>query len=93
MDAENPTSLRRLFVRVAATLLALVGLYVLGFGPSVYLAVRHPRKCARLVELYDPLRAAVRGTPLEKPLFAYQKWWFKRAVKRVARWSDPTGRD
>ena len=75
MDAENQTSLRRLLVRMAATLLALAVLYVLGAGPAVYMAVKFPRSEPLLSQIYRPLDEAMLNTPLWSAFHAYENWW------------------
>ena len=75
MDAENPTSLRRLLLRMAATLLALVGLYVLGAGPAIYIYVKFPRSMPFVLELYEPLFWEVSQTPLAGLFESYVIWW------------------
>ena len=85
MDAENPTSLRHLFVRVAATLLALVGLYVLSTGPAAYAAVKHPNIQVLGDIFYRPLGMAIRGSALEKPYRAYALWWARLAGWKPAK--------
>ena len=74
MDAENQTSLRRLLVRMAATLVALAVLYVLGAGPASYAYMHYPQSRRLYAELYRPLNMAAADTPMEIPLFAYEEW-------------------
>ena len=75
MDAENPTSLRRLLVRMAATLLALVVLYLLGAGPACYVAEKFPRSELFVELLYFPLWEGIAQTPLAGPFYSYATWW------------------
>ena len=79
MDTENPTSLRRLLLRVAATLLALLLLYPLSAGPAYYLAVKLHTHSKALHRFYVPLDWATKATPLEKPIFIYVGWWMMLA--------------
>ena len=75
MDAAETPSLRRLLVRMAATLLALLLLYPLSVGPAVYLAVRLRKEHNELFRFYAPLNWAIEGTPLEQICRAYGVWW------------------
>ena len=79
MDAENPTSLRQLLLRAAATLLAVVVLYALSVGPAYYLALKLGRNPIALDRFYVPLSWATKGTPLEKPIDAYVDLWLRLA--------------
>ena len=80
MDAAETPSLRRLLVRMAATLLALVVLYVLGSGPASYANMHYPQSRRLYAELYRPLNMAAADTPMEIPLFAYEEWWMTFVV-------------
>ena len=76
MDSANPSSLRsRLLVRMTATLLALVLMYVLGVGPAWRIALKSDRLSPYIVKLYEPLFMGIEGTPLERPFYAYMGWW------------------
>ena len=79
MDAAHPTSLRHLLVRMAATLLALVVLFPLSYGPAVFVAYKFPSTHDHIVAFYDPLVQAIAGTPLNPPFDAYVIWWERRA--------------
>ena len=75
MDSENPPSLRHRLLLVVACLIALPLFYVLSIGPVLYVADKLHSGDRLLEELYFPLRWAVTGTPLMKPLDAYCDWW------------------
>ena len=75
MDAEKPGSLRAIITRILGTILALPLIYVLGYGPCVFVAMRFVRTRPMNEMLYRPLLMKVYGTPFEKPLLAYGLWW------------------
>ena len=75
MDAAETPSLRRLLVRGAATLLALVGLYVLSVGPAAYVAAKSHRVTKVFERLYMPLWLAAGYADLGKQYNAYVGWW------------------
>ena len=79
MDAENPTSLRRLFLRVAATLLALVVLYALSVGPADYLVIKLRKPLRVLDGFYTPLDLATEEPRLNDLRHEYETWWVKLA--------------
>ena len=85
MDAENPTSLRRLLLRAAATLLALLLLYPLSVGPAAYLMAKLRVHPPLLYRFYAPLAWAINGTPLLKLGNDYIEWWLELAVEQQAR--------
>ena len=78
MDAEHPTSPRHLLGRVAATLLALLLLYPLSYGPAVYLEVKWGYDFRAVERFYAPLVWATDDTPLATPMQTYICWWTKR---------------
>ena len=75
MDAAETPSLRRLLVRMAATLLALTGLYVLSVGPAAYVDEKLPASQTFLTTLYMPLFDVMEQTPLAEPFYSYVIWW------------------
>ncbi len=79
MDSEKPPSLGHLLVRVAATLVALLLLYVLGVGPATYAEIRWTGSAPLFDKLYDPFFRATHRTPLELPVDAYVEWWMRLA--------------
>ena len=79
MDAEHPTSPRKLLLRVAATLLALLLLYVLSIGPAAYVVVKAHNYSKGALRFYAPLIWAIKGTPLEMPIVEYVGWWLRLA--------------
>ena len=79
MDAENPTSLRRLLLHVAATLLALVVMYVLSAGPAEYFAVKFKPDSKVLTYMYAPLDWVTTDPPLQQPYIEYILWWARLA--------------
>ena len=80
MDAEHPTSPRHLLGRVAATLLALLVLYVLSTGPAIYVAFKLRLDAKVVHRFYAPFVWAIKDTPLEKPFVRYNAWWLRLAV-------------
>ena len=85
MDVAETPSLRHRLLQGAAGFVALVGLYVLGDGPAVYLSVKLPKSEHFLGKLYDPLGLVVEDTPLQQPLYEYELWWWKLAGDKSAR--------
>ena len=79
MDAEHPTSPRHLLGRVAATLLALLLLYVLSIGPVVYLHVKLKRDFTVLDPFYVPLVWVIEHSSLGEPFYEYVSWWVRLA--------------
>jgi hypothetical protein len=100
-DADAPHTVRGLVLRIAGTLLALVLLYVLSFGPAYYgvgyRAVRGPFQspygyfpdpygAMDPPAFYAPLVTVTRGTILEKPLRRYANWWYAKAEEAASPW-------
>ena len=79
MDTENPTSLRRLLLRAAATLLAVVVLYALSVGPAAYLEVKLRSSPMEVPSFYAALFLATQDPPLEQLRNGYVRWWVKLA--------------
>ena len=79
MEAENPTSLRRLLLRAATTLLALVVLYALSVGPADYLVIKLRKPLRTLDGFYTPLDLATQDPPLAQLRIGYVRWWVRLA--------------
>ena len=75
MDAEHPTSPRHLLGRVAATLLALLVMYVLSVGPAVCVALKLGFKFRAVDRFYAPLLWATEDPPLRQLRDEYVRWW------------------
>ena len=75
MDSEKPYSLRSVLTRIVCTLLGVLLLYVVGYGPANYVYQRFPNSRNLITAIYDPLEAATDKTPLERPLNQYMGWW------------------
>jgi hypothetical protein len=91
MDPADSLTPRRWLLRIAATFLALLVLYVLSFGPVVgyfsYCEIlerdgfgKRPPLTECLV-IYDPLFSLVRDSALERPLGNYVLWWTRMFVR------------
>ena len=75
MDAEHPTSPRHLLGRVAATLLALLVMYVLSVGPAVCVAIKLEFSFRAVDHFYAPLLWATEAPPLQQLRYDYVRWW------------------
>jgi hypothetical protein len=96
----QPRTLRPLVLRIAATLLAAVMLYVLGAGPAMYLEQRRFEKRRMLTltwgnpfppsipKVYLPLFTATKGTFMDGMLMKYCMWWMDQA--NSAWWMEQT---
>lgn len=93
MNSERPPTLRTRLLQVAAGVLGLLFFYVVGIGPATYLSIRSPDTHPLFEKLYVPLRSALAGTTLEKPVSAYCIWWGLLALSHGAdrQYQSPPG--
>ena len=77
MDSEKPRSIGSIATRIGCTLIGLVLLYVLSYGPAIYVDQGgHPDWYDSLFrKIYAPLNLVAHGTPLQRPLDAYINFW------------------
>ena len=75
MEEEKPTSLGRLGVRVVGTVVGLVLLYVLSFGPVYHLAIRVPTIRPAFKVVYGPLAVVMDRIGASRFYFRYLDFW------------------
>jgi hypothetical protein len=85
--ADSPAPQRRWWLRIAATFLAAVLLYVLSAGPVIgYLNYRwmrtgdihanaEMRYFTFVLKVYRPVTLLIKDTALQKPFTNYLQWW------------------
>ncbi len=85
MNSEKPHSLGSLATRIVCTLIGVLLLYLLGYGPAYYIGVRYDGRCRDLIlKLYDPLSEVKMPLPLERVLYEYVQWWMRLGAKHGA---------
>ena len=73
-------SLSRLMARVVGTVVAVVLLYWLSFGPAMYLAAKVPATQPAVGVIYLPVEWTVEQERVPPFYLAYLAWWRSYAV-------------
>ena len=76
MDSEKPHSIGSIATRIVCTLLVLLLLYVLSFGPACLIGDRFDSRPV-VGKLYRPIFRVIDDTPLHDPVWDYIAWWIR----------------
>ena len=79
MDQEKPHSIGSIATRIVCSLVSMLLLYVLSYGPASFIWRIYPNTYLPWVNLYSPSLTALSGTWLGNVWSDYGGWWWHLA--------------
>ena len=90
MDSEKPHSIGSIATRIVCTLAGLLLMYVLSYGPAVFIWRIYPDTYLKGVRLYSPSLTALDGTWPQKVWSSYGDWWWDLAESHAPKFESKT---
>ena len=90
MDEEKPRFIGSIATRIVFTLLGLLSLYVLSYGPACFIWRIYPNTYLPWVKLYSPSLTALEYTWPQKVWSDYGDWWWDLAESRAPKFESKT---